>query len=80
MSRANPFNPPTINHGNEKQKREREQYISYMFERIEEYAIENLRFDDSFTIDLKEQYEAKGHLTDRQFSALENIYERWVNV
>lgn len=74
MSKTNPFDVNATN-----KDRERAEFIEYMFDRIETFALENDHFDTDFTESLREQYDKSGYLSEKQFNALENIYERWVN-
>ena len=62
---------------------EQERQIEFYFEQIDawvEGADDSENFDTNFVDSLKEQWEAKGHLSEKQIKALENIYESWVDV
>jgi hypothetical protein len=46
-------------------------------ELILDWAEDNTWFDTTFVYSLRDQYEAKGRLSDAQIAALENIIDRF---
>lgn len=60
-----------------------EAYIRFYFKQIDlwiEQGDESENFDTNFLESLREQWEAKGRLSEKQINGLKNIYEQWVDV
>lgn len=71
--RKNPFDPKATNEDKETSK-----YISHLFKEIFEYADDNPNFNLEFVDSVYEQFEKNGTLSEKQYTAIENIYENWV--
>lgn len=53
--------------------------INFYIDEINEWFLDNAeRFDSSFFESLEMQWSEKSWLSDKQFEALKNIYEKWV--
>lgn len=56
--------------------------IVFYFDEVDNWICENNydgRFNTNFYESIKDQWNEWGRLSDRQFEALENIWQRWVN-
>lgn len=51
--------------------------VEQLFEIMLDYADAHPRFDDTFILSLKEQYESKGELSVRQEQSLRHIFSFW---
>ena len=59
--------------------RRRANAIEHFFKEINEWYLgSTVDFDPTFVEDLEDQFRQRGFLTDKQFDALQNIYENWV--
>ena len=59
----------------------REKYIQYLFDQINEWYFDtgNSNFDPGFFESIETFWTEKNYLTDKQFTALERIYQTWVD-
>ena len=70
--RPNPFLP---------KDEAREKHIQYLIDEINAWILNaEDYFDSSFFESLESQWLERGTLSDKQYQALQNIYERWVDV
>ena len=46
-------------------------------ERAVEWCGDHPDFDDTFIISLSEFFKKRGYLTDKQYSALQNVMDKW---
>lgn len=60
----------------------RERHIQYLIDEINEWYFKDApgAFDSSFFESLENQWLERGRLSDKQYAALQSIYENWVNI
>lgn len=59
----------------------REDHIDFMFDEINDWIYEDKnasRFDATFFEQIEVQWHERGELSDKQYQALQNIYDKWV--
>lgn len=60
---------------------DREEHIDFMFEEINDWIYEDKnasRFDATFFEQIEVVWHETGNLSDKQYQALQNIYDKWV--